>query len=84
MKITYLAAIILAASMTLTTTGRVAADAGDALVGGIIGGVIGGAIVNERNKKRTVTKVYRAPTYSAERAENREIQTALNYFNFPA
>ena len=31
-----------------------------------------------------MTKVYRAPTYSAARVENREIQTALNYFNFPA
>lgn len=61
------------------------ADAGDALVGGIIGGVIGGAIVNERNKTRTVTrKVYRAPVYSAQREENRQVQTALNYFGFPA
>ncbi|NND20144.1 MAG: peptidoglycan-binding protein, partial [Silicimonas sp.] len=61
------------------------ADAGDALVGGIIGGVIGGAIVNERNKKRVVTrKVYRQPVYSAQREENRQVQTSLNYFGFPA
>lgn len=61
------------------------ADAGDALVGGIIGGVIGGAIVNENNKRRTVTrKVYRAPVYSAQREENRQVQTALNYFGFPS
>ena len=84
MKLTCLATALLAASMTLTTAGKVAADAGDALVGGIIGGVIGGAIVNENNKRRAPKKVYRAPTYSAARVENREIQTSLNYFGFPA
>lgn len=82
MKLTYFAAALLAASLTLTSPGRVAADAGDALVGGIIGGVIGGAIVNEGNKRRTTKRVYRAP--SPVRAENREIQTSLNYFGFPA
>lgn len=84
MKLTYILAALLAASLTLTSPGRVAADAGDALVGGIIGGVIGGAIVNEGNKRRTKKTVYRTPTYSAARAENREVQTSLNYFGFPA
>lgn len=73
-------------ALTLTGTGRVVADAGDALVGGIIGGVIGGAIVNENNKRRTVKtkRVYRQPVYSAQRVENREVQTSLNYFGFPS
>lgn len=85
MKTGFKTAAALSAMLLATSTMQVQADAGDALVGGIIGGVIGGAIVNERNKKRTVTrKVYRKPVYSAQRAENREVQTALNYFGFPA
>ena len=85
MKSGFKSAAALSAMLLATSTMQVQADAGDALVGGIIGGVIGGAIVNERNKKRTVTrKVYRQPVYSAARAENREVQTALNYFGFPA
>ena len=85
MKTGFKSAAALSAVLLATSTMQVQADAGDALVGGIIGGVIGGAIVNERNKKRTVTrKVYREPVYSAQRAENREVQTALNYFGFPA
>ena len=85
MKTGFKSAAALSAMLLATSTMQVQADAGDALVGGIIGGVIGGAIVNERNKKRTVTrKVVRKPVYSAARAENREVQTALNYFGYPA
>ncbi|MBT8408632.1 MAG: peptidoglycan-binding protein [Alphaproteobacteria bacterium] len=85
MKTRLISAAALSAALLVSGTGQVAADAGDALVGGIIGGVIGGAIVNENNKRRTTTKrVYRAPVYSAQRAENREVQTSLNYFGFPA
>lgn len=80
-----------AASLALTPASPVLAD-GDAIVGGIIGGIIGGAIVNESNKKRaqpqrttTSTKrTYSKPRVSsAQRAENREIQVALNYFGYP-
>ncbi|MBT8425459.1 MAG: peptidoglycan-binding protein [Silicimonas sp.] len=79
------ATALVAFSLSLSAPTKVMADAGDALVGGIIGGVIGGAIVNERNKKRVVTrKVYRQPVYSAQREENRQVQTSLNYFGFPA
>ncbi len=83
----FLSAAALSAAIIVSGTTQVAADAGDALVGGIIGGVIGGAIVNENNKRRTVQtkRVYRAaPVYSAARAENREVQSSLNYFGFPA
>jgi len=62
------------------------ADAGD-LFGGIVGGIIGGAIVNEGNKQRTQTRtVVRRSSgiSSAQRAQNREVQTSLNYFGFPA
>lgn len=80
-----IATALVAASISLSGVSQVQADAGDALVGGIIGGVIGGAIVNENNKRKTVTrKVYRQPVYSAQREENRQVQTALNYFGFPA
>lgn len=77
------ASTALAALIAVTGMERADADIGDAIVGGIIGGVI----VNEATKnrqKRTVKKVYRAPAYSAARAEAREVQTALNYFGFPA
>lgn len=85
MRTGFFATALLAFALMLSGPGAARADAGDALVGGIIGGVIGGAIVNERNKTRTVTrKVYRAPVYSAAREENRQVQTALNYFGFPA
>ena len=85
MKFTLLSTLVLALCLTFSTASRVTADAGDALVGGIIGGVIGGAIVNESNKRRATTKrVYRQRVYSPERAQNREVQTSLNYFGFPA
>lgn len=83
----FISAAALSATLLVSGAGQVAADAGDALVGGIIGGVIGGAIVNENNKRRTVKtkRVYRQqPVYSAQRVENREVQTSLNYFGFPA
>ena len=85
MKIGFVSAAALSAAIMVSGATQVSADAGDALVGGIIGGVIGGAIVNENNKRRTTVKrVYRAPVYSAARSENREIQSSLNYFGFPA
>ncbi|MCX7889609.1 MAG: peptidoglycan-binding protein [Rhodobacteraceae bacterium] len=61
------------------------ADA-DGLVGGIIGGVIGGAIVAESQKNRrhsTTTRAATSGTGAAQREENRQVQTALNYFGYP-
>jgi peptidoglycan hydrolase-like protein with peptidoglycan-binding domain len=79
---------VLSAALLIAPVARVAADSGD-LVGGIVGGIIGGVIVNEgaknreRKESRTVTRtIVVAPSVS--RAENREVQTALNYFGFPA
>ncbi len=57
--------------------------AADSLGSGLIGGIIGGVIVNEANKNKR-KRVYRSNAYSAQRQANRETQTALNYFNFPA
>ncbi|MHC0053185.1 peptidoglycan-binding domain-containing protein [Actibacterium sp. D379-3] len=76
---------VLAASLAVTPVTRAAADAGD-VAAGVLLGVIGSAAVNSANKKKTTTKkVYVAPSVSsAQRAENREVQTSLNYFGFPA
>lgn len=54
------------------------------IVGGIIGGMIGGAMMNAQ-KPRTRT-VYRSTNSgnSVQRQQNREVQTSLNYFGFPA
>ena len=74
---------LLAASLAITP---VASQAND-LLQGMIGGVIGGVIVNEatKNQRRTTTTTRRVYVQSnAQRQENREVQTALNYFNFPA
>lgn len=80
--------ICLAFGLVATPVTRATADGGD-LLGGIVGGVIGGVIVNEANKNRQQTRtrtVYRSvpAVSSAERAERRETQMALNYFGFPA
>ncbi len=78
---------LIAATLIVVPVNRAAADAGD-VFGGIVGGIIGGAIVNEANKNRAKpqqrTVVRRTGISSAQRAENREVQTALNYFSFPA
>lgn len=77
--------LTLAAAIATGPVTRAAADAGD-LVGGIVGGVIAGAIISGSNKRTTTTKrvVVRPGVPSATRAMNRETQTALNYFGFPA
>ena len=90
-----IATACVAFSMVATPAQQVAAE--NALVGGIIGGIIGGVIVNEANKNRAKKKTYsssstsRKKTYtssssgisSAQREQNREVQTSLNYFGFP-
>lgn len=81
--------VLLVGAMALTP---LPAIANDGLIGGIVGGIIGGAIANQP-RQRTQKKVYRkstsaprrkaAPTISsAQRNENRQSQTALNYFGF--
>lgn len=59
------------------------ARAQDALVGGIIGGIIGGAIANQ-NRQRTTTQrqAPRPAVPSAQREQNRAVQTALNHFGW--
>ncbi|WP_412554433.1 peptidoglycan-binding domain-containing protein [Shimia sp. MIT1388] len=71
----------LAAALVATSTSgpALASDLGAAIAGAIIGGaIVSGA--NQNKKKRVVT----SKNYSVARAQNRETQTALNYFGFPA
>ncbi|MEP2716863.1 caspase family protein [Pseudophaeobacter sp.] len=70
-----------AAMITTSTVGPVFADnLGAALIGGLIGGaIVSGA--NRNNNRRATT---RRSGNSAARTQNRETQTSLNYFGFPA
>ena len=79
------AAAVLSVALAVAPAHRAAADAGD-IAGGIIGGIIGGAIVNEVNKPRrtVVVRQARPAVSSYQREQNREMQTALNHFGFPA
>lgn len=70
------------------TTGNPVLAGGSDVVGGLIGGMIGAAIINEANRSQPRT-VHRTTTSSkpsvssAQREQNREVQTALNYFGYP-
>ncbi len=73
--------LALTAAGTTLPMNRAAADghAGAAILGAIIGGaIVAGANNNRRNSATHST------ASSSQRTENREIQTALNYFDFPA
>ncbi len=99
MKLKQIATACVVSSLAFTAPEAVYADAGDALVGGLIGGLIGAAIANDQNKKRaapaktktstksrTKTKSSsgtRSTATSSAREANREVQTALNYFEYP-
>lgn len=61
----------------------------DNLGAAIMGGIIGGVIINEANKNRQRTTTTRSSQprstmSSATREQNRQVQTSLNYFGFPA
>ncbi len=84
MKRNLFACSALAAIIAVSGTERAAADFGDAVAGAIIGGVIVNEVNKNKQRQKTSTKVYRAPVNTYARAEAREIQSALNYFGFPA
>lgn len=67
----------------LIANGAWAPARADNLGAAIVGGIIGGAIVHGANQNKR--KSYSSKrSYSPQRQQNREMQTALNYFNFPA
>ena len=74
---------LMAASMIATSAERAMASDAAALLGGAI---LGGIIVNEVNKnkqrRRTTTTRRTTSQSSAQRAENRDVQTALNHFGY--
>ncbi|MEM6588355.1 MAG: peptidoglycan-binding domain-containing protein [Pseudomonadota bacterium] len=91
MRLKQLTAVMLAASVMAIPAQTVEADEFvGGLVGGLIGGAVGAGIVNHQNNQRqrtTTTRtrtVYVNPQASAQRSENRQVQTSLNYFGFPA
>ncbi len=73
-----------AALVIMSPTSRASADAGDFVAGAVVG-VVGSALVRNSQRKQTRTVTRSTRNYnSAARAENRQIQTSLNYFGFPA
>ena len=77
-------ASILAASIAIVPIQRAQADEAGALLGGlIVGGIIGNELQKNKQRQRTHT-VRRSNTvvYSAQREQNRQVQTALNYFGY--
>lgn len=74
--------LMVAAAMATGLVTRAAADA-HGLIGAIIGGAIVGSAIQNANKNKRKVVVHRG-TPNATRAQNRETQTALNYFGFNA
>ena len=75
-------AMILALTATAATLPMTKAAAGGNAGAAIVGALIGGAIVAGANNNRRTNTTSTAS--SAQRNENRAVQSALNYFEFPA
>ncbi len=83
---------LLSSTVVFAPAPAVLAQGAEAFVGGLIGSAIGTAITNQNQQRqqpvvvreRTVVR-QRAPVVNTyQREENRRVQTALNYFGFPA
>lgn len=89
MKFNRIASGCLIFSMGLAPAEQAAARGRDLIGGLIVGGIIGAAIANDAQRTRKAQAPRRSskpakPSMSAEQREaNKEVQTALNYFNFP-
>jgi peptidoglycan hydrolase-like protein with peptidoglycan-binding domain len=85
MKLNYASATIVAAALVISHADRAEADA---FVGGLIGGIIGGAVgsnirTQPRQRATRAVQPRRATNVNtAQRQQNREVQTALNHFGF--
>lgn len=74
--------LVTALSLSVAAFPMEQARAQDGLVGGIIGGMIGNAISNGTRSSRP-QRVVRSPRVSsAQREQNRSVQTALNHFGW--
>lgn len=78
-----LKSVLAAAVFSTSSVGAVGPAVADNLGAALLGGIIGGAIVNGSNRNRRAT-TRRSTGNSAARTQNRETQTSLNYFGFPA
>lgn len=84
--------LLLCSTVGLGSGSAAHAQGAEAFVGGLLGGAIGTAITNQQQQRRQQpvvvrerTVVRRAPAVNTyQREENRRVQTALNYFGFPA
>ncbi|MEM6578292.1 MAG: peptidoglycan-binding domain-containing protein [Pseudomonadota bacterium] len=77
-------AVVTSAALVVTTPAALASDFLEGVVGGVIGGAIVTGIQNNQNKQRAQQPKRTAqPTVSsAQRQENKKVQTSLNYFGF--
>ncbi len=72
--------LVLAAALAATPATRATADLKDALGAAVLLGIIGGATQQQRQRQRVSN---RSTVSAAQRQQNRDIQSALNYFNYP-
>ena len=77
-------AFLVGTSLLVAPAQQAAAGGKDFLIGLGVGAVGATIINNERRKKRTVRRTTRSTGWSASRQQMYEVQTALNYFGFPA
>lgn len=82
MKLKAFATAGIVASLMVSGAERAQADAGDAIAGALIGGIIGHAIAKDQQKRRVVRQSSKSSVSSAQRTQNREVQTSLNYFGY--
>lgn len=88
MKFSRIASGCLIVSMGMAPAEQAAARGRDLIGGLIVGGIIGAAIANDAHRTRKAPTAHRAakpakPSMSsAQREANKEVQTALNYFNY--
>ncbi len=79
---------LVAASLIAVPTHRaMAGDAGKILGGALLGAAIMHGVQQNKQRQRTTTTTTRSRTYSsgissAQRAENQQVQTSLNYFGY--
>ncbi|TMV08018.1 peptidoglycan-binding protein [Ruegeria sediminis] len=86
----YLSTTFIVASLSLVPAEKAAADEAAAFIGGaLLGGIVGSEIQKNKQRKQqttrrstTTSKSYSSGISSAQRQQNREVQTALNYFGY--
>ena len=80
-KTKHICASFVAASLVAVPVQRAQANEAAAFLGGAL---LSGIIVNEvnKNKRRKTYSSSNSAAYSAQRAQNRQVQTALNYFGY--